>query len=340
MSEITFYTVDLAKRVFQVHGYPRHGRRVLTRRLSRARFQGFFERDAVPGAPVVMEACGGAHFWGRWLQARGFAPVLLPPRHVRAFVTGNKTDAADADALAVAWRCGQLHPVPIKTETQQAIQLLHRVRERRLAARTAVSNQIRALLREYGIVAPAGATALSRRVAELQQADAPLAPPVQAMLAELVAEWQQLRASVTRLDQQLTGLYQAHEPCRRLGEIPGIGVLTATALVAGVPDIQRFKRGRALAAWLGLTPKELTSGHTRWLGGITKRGNTYLRTLLIHGARSAVRQAHRRHDATGRWLQQLIQRRGHNRAVVALANKNARITWALLAHNVAYQPAS
>ncbi|WP_353254536.1 IS110 family transposase, partial [Salinisphaera sp. PC39] len=217
--------MDLAKRVFQVHGYPRQGRRVLTRRLSRARFQGFFEREAQPGATVVMEACGGAHFWGRWLRARGFAPVLLPPRRVRRFVTGNKTDAADAEALAVAWRCGQLHPVPIKTETQQAIQLLHRLRERRLAARTAVSNQIRALLREYGVVAPAGAAALSRTVAELRQADAPLAPPVQALLVDLVEEWRQLRASVARLDEQLTALYQAHEPCRRLGEIPGIGVV-------------------------------------------------------------------------------------------------------------------
>lgn len=187
-----------------------------------------------------------------------------------------------------------MHPVLIKSETQQAIQLLHRLRQRRVAARTAVSNQIRALLHEYGIVAPAGAAALSRRLAELQQADAPLAPPVQAMLAELVAEWQELRASIARLDQLLTGLYQAHEPCRRLGEILGISMLTAPpALVSGVPDIHRFRRGRALVAWLGLTPKEHTSGDTRWLGGITKRGNTYLRTLLIHGARSAVRQAPR-----------------------------------------------
>lgn len=340
MSEITFYTVDLAKQVFQVHGYTAAGRRLLVRRLSRSRLRRFFECEAVPGATVVMEACGSAHFWGRWLRERAFAPVLLPPHITRRFVIGNKHDAADAHALAVAYRCAHAHPVPIKSEHHQALQLLHRLRARRVGARTAVRNQLRALLREYGHVAGRGAAALARAVAEALDPDGELPAPVAAMLADLRDEWRQLDASIARLDAELAAAFRADDACRRLGEILGIGVLTATALVAGVPDPARFKRGRALAAWLGLTPKEHSSGDTRWLGGITKRGNTYLRTLLIHGARSAVLRAGRRHDATGRWIRQLVARRGHNRAVVALANKNARIAWALLAHGTAYRPAA
>lgn len=337
MSQINFYTVDLAKNVFELHGYPERGQRLLRRRLSRSRMAGFFERDAQPDAAVVMESCGSAHYWGRWLQARGFNPVLLPPRHVRAFVRGNKTDAADAYALALAWRVGDLHPVPIKSQTQQVIQLQHRMRDRQMAERIRVTNQIRAMLREFGVAVAQSDAALRKAVIAQLEPEAALPVTLQAMLAELLEEWRDLQARIKRSNHELERLYRASEPCRRLGEIPGIGVITATALIAAIPDIHRFKRGRSLAAWLGLTPAEHSSGDARRLGTITKRGNTHLRTLLIHGGRAAARQAHNYSDATSRWMQQLEARRGHNIAVVALANKNARIVWALLAHNTRYQ---
>jgi len=338
MSQINFYTIDLAKNVFELHGYPEHGKRLLRRRLNRSRLAGFFERDAQPGATVVMESCGSAHYWGRWLQARDFKPVLLPPKHVRAFVRGNKTDTADAHALALAWRVGDLHPVPIKSQTQQIIQLQHRMRDRQMAERIRVTNQIRAMLREFGVAVAQGDAALKRATLAHLEADASVPVTLQSMLSELYEEWRRLQDAIARSDRELERLYRASEPCRRLGEIPGVGVITATALIASIPDIHRFKRGRSLAAWLGLTPAEHSSGDKRNLGGITKRGNTHLRTLLIHGARSAVNQAHRYSDATSRWIVQLEARRGRNVAVVALANKNARIVWALLAHDAQYQP--
>ena len=337
MSEVTFYTIDLAKRVFQLHGFTEHGRRVLKRRLSRAKLQHFFDTQARPGATVVMEACGSAHFWARWLAGRGFDPVLLAAGQVKAFVQGNKTDARDADALAVAYRCGQLQPVAIKSETAQQIQMLHQVRRRRMANRTAVMNQQRALLREHGIVVARGGAALSRAVAEQLAPEGELEVRAQALLSDLRAEWQDLEAAIARLERELAQLFRQSEPCQRLAEIPGIGPITATALVAWLGDVQRFRRARAAAAWLGLTPAEHSSGEHQRLGAITKCGNTYLRTLLVHGARSAKNAAMHRDDPRSRWLQRLAARRGAIRATVALANKNARIVWALLAHGTRYQ---
>lgn len=338
MSEVTFYTIDLAKRVFQVHGFTEQGRRVLKRRLSRGKLQHFFDTQARAGATVVMEACGSAHFWSRWLAGRGFAPVPLPAGQVKRFVTGNKTDARDADALAVAYRCGQIQPVAIKSETAQQTQMLHQVRRRRMANRTAVMNQQRALLREHGIVVARGAAALSRTVAEQLAPEAELDVRAQALLSELRAEREELEAGIARVERELARLFRESEVCQRLTEVPGIGLITATALMAWLGDVQRFHRGRALAAWLGLTPAEHSSGEQQRLGAITKRGNTYLRTLLVHGARSARNAAMRRDDPRSRWLQRLTARRGANRAAVALANKNARIVWALLAHGTHYQP--
>lgn len=337
MSEVTFYTIDLAKRVFQLHGFTEHGRRVLKRRLSRAKLQHFFDTQARPGATVVMEACGGAHFWARWLAGRGFEPVALPAGQVKRFVSANKTDARDADALAVAYRCGQIRPVAIKTESEQQIQLLHRVRQRRMAERTRVMNQLRALLREHGIVVARGSAALRRALAEQLAPEAELGIRAQALLNDLLEEWRYLEAATARLERELAQLFRQCERCQRLAEVPGIGMITATALVAWLGDVQRFPRGRALAAWLGLTPSEHSSGEQQRLGAITKRGNTYLRTLLVHGARSAKNAAMRANDSRSRWLQRLHARRGANRASVALANKNARIIWALLAHGTRYQ---
>jgi len=340
MSEITFYTVDLAKRVFQVHGFTGHARRVSARRLSRARFMRFFECEAVAGVPVIMEACATSHYWGRWLAARGYQPVLLPAHRVRAMSPGNKTDAVDADALALAWCCGRVKAVAVKSEAQQTLQFLHRLRERRVRTRTAVINQLRALLRERGSVAARGSAALRRVLAEQLDPVAGLDPTTRRIAEELREEWRTLDAGIQRIETELRACYRDDEACQRLGEIPGIGLITATALVAAIADPQVFRRGRSMAVWLGLTPREHSSGDTRRLGPITKRGDTELRRLLIHGARAVVTRAATRDDATGRWIQRLVARRGHNRAVVALANKNARIAWALLAHGTRYRAVS
>lgn len=193
MSKVTFYTVDLAKNVFEVHGYPERGHRLVRRRLSRSRVHGFFERDAQPRTTVVMESCGSAHYWGRWLQTRGFKPVLLPPKHVRAFVRGNKTDAADAYALALAWRVGDLHPVPIKSQTQQVMQLQHRMRDRQMAERIRVTNQIRGMLREFGVAVAQGDAALKKAVIAQLEPDVEIPVTLQAMLIDLFEEWRALQ---------------------------------------------------------------------------------------------------------------------------------------------------
>lgn len=334
--DATTVAIDLAKEVFQVALSNRGGHVHARQRLTRRRFALFVESLA-PGTTVVMEACSTAHYWGRRCQARGATVRLLPPQYVQPYVRRDKTDRADADALLEAHRCADLHPVPVKSAEQQALQGLHRVRQQWQTTRTARLNLLRALLVEQGIVLPLGARTVQRRIsALLTDPVTDLSPLLRTMLSAGLEEVRLLEQNVARLDAELTQLARQHPIARRLQQIPGIGVITATALVGSVGHIHGFRRSRQFASWLGLTPRESSSGHRRTLGHISKRGDVYLRCLLVHGARAVLRAAELRvAQADGRatpfqqWAAATAQRCGRNRAAVAVANKLARFVWAM-----------
>lgn len=331
--QVTTFAIDLAKKKFQVHGFTALGEKVLAKTLTRGRLLGFFEGQEVR-CRVVMEACATAHHWGRVLMELGYQVELLPAQHVAKLVVGNKTDSNDADAIYETAHRPKIRRVAIKSEAQQDVLAVHRVRERLMKARTSLVNQIRGLLGERGVTFSGGLPALRRGLAQwLAEAQGPLVE----LIGELREEWQELDRRIARQQASLRRTHRHSPGCLLIGEVEGIGELTATAMVASVGDARVFRSGRQFAAWLGLTPGEHSSGARRRLLGITKRGDTYLRTLLIHGARAAVLAARKKADARSRWIQALVARRGHNRAVVAVANKNARIIWALLSTGECYR---
>lgn len=336
---VTTYSVDLASQVFQVHGYDRQHQQVSRKRLSRSRFQAWCE--ALPaGTRVVLEATGSAHHWGRLLQARGVHVKLLPPQHVKAMLIGNKTDANDADAIFEASLRPKVKPVPVKTAEQQAILAEHRRREALIRNRTRVINQMRGLLREFGILIAARNGPFRRQVmAILEDAENGLPWRLRTLLAEAREDLLHLDAQLAKIDARLGELARQDPLCQRLLAIEGIGPISATALAASLGEGPRFTRARQFAASLGLVPREHSSGTQRRLGSITKRGNGYLRYLLVHGARSVVRTAGPKTDPRSRWLRTLKARAGHNRTTVALANKNARIVWAVFHSGQPYRPA-
>lgn len=322
----TQVAVDLAKSVFQVAVSTTPGRVDEEHRLSRARFQRFFvEREPVE---VLMEACGTAHHWGRELEALGHTVSLLPPTDVRRYRDGNKTDRADTKALLEAARNTAIDTVPLKTIDQQTITALHRLRSGYLQTRTARINAVRGLLREFGIMIPVGARHLVPRVrAAIDNGAVPT--ELEPVLCDALIEITELRAKAHDIERRLKGLVRHMPEARVLMSVPGIGVLTATALVAFVGDVRRFRSGRHFAAYLGLTPREHSSGLSRRIGRITKHGNRYLRMLLIHGARSVLRAAKltEKPDGLRAWALRISARSGYNTAAVALANKLARIAW-------------
>lgn len=318
--------VDLAKSVFELAVSHTPGHVQARRRLTRPALVPFFAQQ--PPAEVLLEACGSAHHWGRELQHLGHTVTLLHPRDVARYRDGNKTDRADAKALLEAARNTALSRVPVKSLEQQAVVALHRLRQGYLQTRTARINALRGHLREFGVVIPVGAHHVRPRVAAALDADAVpvlLRPALQIVLDEIAA----LEAKAEALRTELTRLAAQMPDAQRLLTVPGVGVLTATALVAFVGDIHRFRSGRDFAAYLGLTPREFSTGTMRRLGAITKQGNGYVRTLLIHGARSALRAgAVTQHpDDLRTWARALAARKGHNVAAVALANKLARVCW-------------
>jgi transposase len=299
-----------------------------------------FERmlDAVPpGTTVLMESCGTAHYWGRRCMTRGVDVRLLPAQYVRPYVRRNKTDRTDTEALLEAHRCGSIQAVPVKTVEQQTLQALHRVRTQWQSTRTARIDVQRGLLREHGVAVPAGARTLVTRVAGLLADGTTPVPELLRHTLELVlAEVRGLEDQVHTLDRQLARLAKTHPVAPRLMQVPGVGVITATAMVGAVNHIHAFRRGRDFASWLGLTPRESSSGGRRHLGAISKQGDTYLRCLLTHGARAVLLTAQRTARATParvtrlqQWAVTLAARRGHNKAAIALANKLARIIWAV-----------
>ena len=336
MNEIKTIGVDLAKNVIQVHGVDAQGNPVLMKQLRRDRVASFFAN--LSSCLVGMEACGGAHYWARRLEELGHRVQLIAPQFVKPYVKTNKNDAADAEAICEAVSRPNMRFVPIKNAEQQGVLALHRARQGFVKARTAQANQIRGLLAEFGIVLPQGIGHITERLpAILEDGENELPGVFRKLAARLGAHLKELDRQVGELEEQIHCWHRESEASRRLAQIPGIGPMTASALVATIGDAKQFKNARQLAAWLGLVPRQHSSGGKPMLLGISKRGDAYLRTLLIHGARSVIRVVERKAEHAQNWLMQLIGRRHKNIATVALANKNARIVWALLAQGRNYQ---
>src|SRR5215217_1014267 len=308
--------IDIAKQVFHLVGRNEQGTILLRKRLYRAQVMAFIAQ--LPPTLIGMEACGGAHYWARRFREHGHAVRLMAPQFVTPYRKANKNAMRDAEAIAEAMTRPTMRFVPVKSVAQQDLQALHRVRERLMKARTALINETRGLLHDYGIIVPQGAATFRKHVLE-----------------ELTA----LESRVAPYDAQLAQVAQMHPVCQRLMTIPGLGELTATALVAAVNDATQFQNGRQFAAWLGLVPRQHSTGGKARLLGISKHGDSYLRKLLVHGARSCLRWVGRKRDRRSQWGQSLMERRGWNKAAVALANKHARVAWALMGTEQVYRVA-
>ena len=334
--KITTVGIDLAKNAIQVHGVDERGKAVVKKQLKRDQVLAFFAN--LSPCRIGMEACASAHYWARKLEAHGHTVKLMAPQFVKPYVKTNKNDAADAEAICEAVSRPNMRFVPIKNGEQQSVLALHRARQGFVKARTAQANQIRGLLGEYGIIIPQGIGHIAKRLPGiLDDAENDLPGAFRQLLTRLGEHLKELDRQVGELEIQIKTWHRQSEASRRLEAIPGIGPITASALIASIGDAKTFANGRQLAAWLGLVPRQDSSGGKDRLLGISKRGDTYLRTLLIHGARAVVRHVARRTDVSNDWLKRLLIRRNKNIAAVALANKNARIAWALLAHARAFR---
>lgn len=332
MSESTLVAIDSAKTVFQLHGVDGRGKYRLRRQVRRGQLERVIGQ--LPRCVVAMEACGGAHHWGRRFRALGHEVRLIAPQHVKPFVKGNKTDRNDAEAIGEAAQRPGMRFVALKTVEQQQILALHRLRAGAVKDRTALANQLRGLLAEFGVVIAPGVQRLRRALPEVL---ADTTNDVPSLLREELAVQRQrlvaLDTEVKRLSQRIEQLAEADPRCQALMQHRGVGPLIASAFTAHLGDPQSFHNGRQVAAWLGLVPRQHSSGGQPRLLGISKRGDAYLRTLLIHGARAALRTAVGRNDAVSRWALDVQARRGAHKATVALANKMARQLWAELAYN-------
>ena len=334
--KITTIGLDLAKVVFQIHGVDERGKVAARKQLKRAEMSKYFAN--LEPCLIGMEACGSAHYWARKLEGYGHTVKLMAPQFVKPYVKTNKNDMADAEAICEAVRRPNMRFVAIKNVEQQAILSVHRARQGFVKARTAQANQIRGLLSEFGIVIPKGITSITKQVPEiLEDGENGLPGAMRNLIERLGTNLKEMDRQVKELEAQIQKWHRENEASSKLAEIPGLGPITASAIVATVGDAREFKNGRQLAAWMGLVPKQNSSGGKQNLLGISKRGDTYLRTLLIHGARSVMNAAEKKAEPES-WLRKLMGRRNANIAAVALANKNARIIWALLAHGRTFHP--
>lgn len=330
--------IDLAKHVFQVHGVDRDGKVVVRKQLRRAQLIGYFSK--LPSCLIGMEACGGAHYWGRELGKLGHEVRLIAPQFVKPYVKSGKNDAHDAAAICEAAGRPHMRFVGVKSVAQQVLQAEHRIRARLIKARTALGNEIRGPLAELGVVIPTSLGQLRRALPViLEDAENGLPERFRGLVAQLGEEVRELDDRIQDYDARLVQAAREDARIKRLLAIEGIGPVGASALVAAVGDARQFAKGRDMAAWLGLTPRQHSSGGKSRLGGISKRGDKYLRTLLIHGARAALKAAEHKQDGRSRWVTGLAQRRHKNIATVALANKNARIAWAMLSREETYRAA-
>jgi transposase len=331
--------LDIAKQVFKVHGADKAGRPVLRRKLRRGEVVRFFSE--IPPCLVGIEASGSAHYWARVLGGLGHTVRLMAPQFVKPYVKSQKNDANDAEAICEAVSRPHMRFVPQKSVEQQDLQCLHRVRSRLVACRTQLINQIRGLLAEYGIVLPQHPGQVrSGLPGVLEDAENQLTGFGRELFRSLYEELAELDEKIAGADNRIQIAFQNHPDCRRIAEVEGMGPLIATAVVAAISNGQAFENGRQFSAWLGLVPRQNSSGGKSRLLGITKRGDPYLRTLLIHGARSVVFRAKAKSDKRSLWIMDKQQRLGTTKACVAVANKNARIIWSLIAREQEYRRAA
>ena len=336
--------VDLAKSVYQVAESIHVGRVDRRRRLDPEAFRRYVQEQPEP-VEWVMEACGTAHYWGRVAQARGHRVVLLHPRYVRPYRRRNKTDRNDCDAILEAARCADIHPVPVKSHEQQQVQQLHNLREAWKKTRVQHINLLRGILREFGVAVPLGSAKVPAAVRDaLEDGDNEVPMALRHSLAEQIDRLSQLARDMAAIEQRLEEFASRDVAVQRYRTVPGVGLLTATALRASAGDLSRFGSGRQFSAWLGLTPREHSSGRQRRLGSLTKRGDVYVRTLLIHGARAVLQAARMKQrrghalDPLQAWAMKVQDSRGHNKAACALANKLARRLWAMEHHGMPFDP--
>jgi transposase len=327
--EITTIGIDIAKLVFQVHGANHAGKAVLTKRLYRGEVLSFMRQQRP--CLVGMEACCGAHHWARELRKLGHEVKLISPQFVKPYVKSNKNDKADAEAICEAVTRPSMRYVPVKSIEQQDLLALHRVRERLIKARTALCNEVRGLLMEYGITISQGVNQVVKQAMPLvAENDQRLTAMMRETLNDLLDELAALKKRIAGYEKKLKAIAEAHPVCQRLTTVPGVGPISATAVMSSVGDASAFKNGRQFAAWLGLVPRQHSSGGKERLLGISKRGDGYIRRLLVHGARSVINVVAKHTDRQSMWVKTVKERRGTNRTVVALANKNARVLWVLM----------
>lgn len=336
--KVSMIGLDIAKNVFHLVGQARSGHEVAKKRLRRSQVLAYFARQEP--CLVGMEACAGSHYWARELEALGHEARLVPAKAVKAYVPGAKNDYNDARGICEALKSPRVRAVAVKTPAQHDLQALHRLRSAALKQRTALVNRVRGLLGEYGLVMPQGVASVRRCLPELlEDADNALSGLFRELLSEQYQELVRLDEQLHSHDRRLARIAREHPDARRLGEVRGIGPVLSSALPAHIGDGHQFANGRGFAASIGLVPHQHTTGGKPRLLGISKRGDAYLRSLFVHGARSVLRHAAGRDDRLSRWALQLQARRGHHIAVVALANKLARIAWVVLAREERFDPA-
>jgi transposase len=335
MEDVSTIGLDIAKSVFQVHGINAGGEVVVRRQVKRAQVLKFFA--SLPPCLIGIEACASAHHWSRELQALGHRVKLMPPSYVKPYVKRQKNDTADAEAICEAVTRPTMRFVETKTTDQQSVLMLHRVRSMLVRQRTMLTNAIRAHMAEFGVVAPIGRQGVEKLLAMIDDSSDERIPILaRRCLAALSEQLSLVKKQILEMDRRILVCHRSSEVSRRLAEIPGVGPLLATALVATIPDPKAFSSGRNLAAWIGLVPKQNSSGGKERLGGVTKQGNRYLRSMLTVGALAVIRYAER-HGTKRPWILRLLARRSTKVAAVALANKMARMAWAIMAKNEPYR---
>jgi len=338
MKKVTLLSIDLAKDVFQVAGFTRDLKEVFNRRVKRKDLVSLMAQQ--PASEVVMEACYSSHYWARCFQEQGHRVRLLPAQHVTPFVRGNKSDRNDVVGIAEASRRPRIIDVPVKTVAQQDIQSLHRMRDLCVRRRTSLINQTRGLLSEYGVVCPRGHKGFAKLLGDITDPENDAVSAVLKVQFRMVREeYQQLSARIDSIEKELSQIADVHPECQIMGSIPGIGVINSTGIYSAIGKGMQFKNAREFAVWLGLTPRQRSSGNTVSSGGITKRGDRYLRKQLVHGARSLLYRCRGKSDRLSLWANALVARRGYNKACVAMAARLARLCWVLLQKNEKYRSA-
>jgi transposase len=335
MKNIKVLGIDLAKNVFQIHGTDAKGKAILRKRLSRSKFMEFIANQ-LP-CIIGIEACGGSHYWARYCKQFGHEVRMMAPQFVKPYVKSNKNDRNDSEGIAEACTRPSMRFVPIKTMAQQDILMIHRARELSIKNRTAQSNQIRSFLNEYGVIMPQGIRKLKELIQIIEEHKDKLTPISIELIVQLYEQFNQFDAQVKGYDRQITLLAKQNNMCQEIQKMQGVGPLIASAIVSTIGDPKVFKNGREVSAWLGLTPRQYSSGEKIVLGGISKRGDSYMRKLLIQGARNAVKVCGNKKDKLSCWVTNKKERGGFNKAAVALANKNVRMIWAIMSTGECYR---